>query len=473
MKYIGKVLLLLIMNPFWVVARVPLNTLSKNGSVEVYNIKDYGAVGDGKALNTGAINKAINACIDAGGGIVFVPPGRFLTGTIQLKSNVTLYLDNDATIIATEDKTQFTGSKLKPQNPDQPINLNTKDTISWTSALVLIDKAENVTITGGGTIDGAMIPAVGRHVHGILAFGAKKIDISNIRVTRAGNWSIVGLYVENFKVTNVTVTDGYDGIHIRQGKNILIKNCKLYCRDDAIAGGYWENTVITDCLLNSACNGIRLILPATNLEISYCDIIGPGVFGHHRGTANNPWITNTLTGIILQPGAWGIGKGRLDNIYIHDIKIKDVQTALTFVLNEGNTADNILVENVAATGIYHNACSVEAWPAGSIFKNIKFKNLSVSYQITDRAFINIKDFDRPHTESRPVPYWGFYVRGVKNIQFENLKMSYTGVETRPLMGFDKVENVLLRNVAYKNVPGVNALKYNGATRVKLINFKSQ
>jgi len=473
MKYIGVALLLFTIGPFWCLAQVSLNALGKNGSVKIYNITDYGAVGDGAVLNTGAINKAINACTDGGGGVVFVPPGHFLTGTIQLKSNVTLYLDDDATIVATADKTQFTGSKLKPQDPERPINLNTKDTVSWTNAIVLIDKADNVNITGGGTIDGAMVPAEGRHVHGILAFCAKKTGISNIRVTRAGNWSIVGLYVEDFKVTNVTVTDGYDGIHIRQGKHILIRNCKLYCRDDAIAGGYWEHTVITDCLLNSACNGIRLVLPATDLDISYCDIIGPGVFGHHRGAVNNPWITNTLTGIILQPGAWGIGKGGLDNVYIHDIKIKDVQTALTFVLNEGNTADNILVENVTATGIYHNACSVEAWAAGSLFKNIKFKKLSVSYQVTDSAFTHVKYFQRPRTESRPVPYWGFYVRGVKNIEFDHLKMSYTGIETRPLMGFDDVGSVLLKDISYKRVPGVKTLKYSSATKVKLIHFNSQ
>ncbi|RYZ98603.1 MAG: glycoside hydrolase, partial [Sphingobacteriaceae bacterium] len=405
------------------------------------------------------------------GGTVLVSGGRFLTGTVLLKSNITLYLVSEATIIATDDLTQFKGSMLRPEDPERPVNINTKDIFAWTRALILLDNVNNVTITGTGTIDGALVPKPKRAVHGILAAGANNIDINSITITRAGNWSIVGLYVEDFKVTNVTVTDGYDGIHVRRGKNLVIDNCKLYCRDDAIAGGYWENTVISNCSINSACNGIRLVLPATNLEIKDCDIVGPGVFGHFRGTVNKPLVNDLITGIILQPGAWGIGKGGLDKVYIHDIKIKDAQTALTYVLNEGNTANDILTENVVATGIYQNACSVEAWPNGSTYQNIRFKNISVSYKIASPNFVKVKSFERPATESRPLPYWGFYIRGVKNIAFENIKMDYEGLEERPFMGFDKVENVLLKNVSYKNVPGVNPLKYTGETEIKTDNFK--
>jgi hypothetical protein len=467
------IFLLLMANSFFGLAQTTATgnpTDVKNG--KIFNIKDYGAVGDGKMLNTDAISKTISACLAAGGGTVLVPAGIFLTGTVQLKSNMTLYLDNDATLLATDDLKQFKGSNLRPQDPEQPININTKDIFAWTSALVLVDNAENVTITGKGIIDGALVPKPARHIHGIMVAGSKNVVISNIRVTRAGNWSIVGLYVEDFKVSGVTVTDGYDGIHVRQGKNMVFENCKLYSRDDAIAGGYWENVLITDCLLNSSCNGIRLVLPATNLEIRTCDIVGPGVFGHYRGSVYNPWVTNLLTGIILQPGAWGKGKGPLDNVYIHDIKIKDAQTAFTCVLNEGNSAHGIRVENLVATGIFNNACSLEAWAPGSSYENITFKNVAISYKIASPNFVKVKSFDRPRTESRPVPYWGFYLKGVKNIAFENVKLDYDGAEERPLMGFDNVESVLLKNVSYKKVAGVDPIKNNSNAKVKFVNFKA-
>ena len=342
--------------------------------VKVFNIKDYGAVGDGRFLNTEAINKAITACSEAGGGTVLIPAGRFLTGTVQLKSNITLFLDKNATLMATDDKSQFKGADVKPEDEDEPIGIGTNSMSYWTRAIILLEKVENVTITGTGTIDGmVLVPVPHREIHGIMATESKNIVISDITVTRAGDWSIVGFYVEDYKVSNVTVTDGYDGIHVRSGKRLLFENCKLYSRDDAIAGGYWVDALITDCTLNSACNGIRIVLPVINLEIRNCYIVGPGVFGHNRGPADNPWITSTLTGIIVQPGAWARGPGILDKIYIHDIIIKDVQTALTFVLNEANTAKDIFVENVTAAGISRNACSVEAWPSESKFEHIKIQ----------------------------------------------------------------------------------------------------
>ncbi len=474
MRCLTIMLLLFIAGQFRGVAQSSLNDLTKNGTVKVFNIKDYGAIGDGKTLNTVAINKTITACVEAGGGTVLVPSGRFLTGTVELKSNVTLYIDYNATIMATSDLTQFKGANVRAEDKDQPINVNVRSMSEWTKALILMDKVENVTVTGTGTIDGMTItPKSARVIKGIMTTESKNVLISNIRLTRAGDWSIVGFYVEDYKVSNVNVTDGYDGIHVRRGKNLVFENCKLYSRDDAIAGGYWENALITDCTLNSACNGIRIVGPTTNLEIRNCDIIGPGVFGHNRGPADNPWITNTLTGIIFQPGAWGITRGKSDHIYIHDIRIKDAYTALTFVSNEGNTSDGIRVENVIATGITHNACSVEAWPEGSGYQNVSFKNISVTYSITSPEFINVKTFLRPRTESRPVPYWGFYVKNVKNIEFENMNFDYAGTaENRPLMGFDDVGSVLLKNVKYKKVEGVQPLKYDSSTKVKLVNFKT-
>jgi len=453
-------------------AEYPNNILKKDG--KVFNIKDYGAIGDGKTMSTAAIDKAITSCANAGGGTVLIPNGNFVTGTIVLKSNITLYLEQDAHVIGTTDISEYKSFKLRAEDPLRPINITVKDSLVWCRALVLIEDVHDVAITGTGTIDGSgVIDKRGeegrRGPHGILMGEAKNITISNIRVTRSGNYNILGLGVENVKISGVTVTQGADGIHIRRGKNLLIENCKCYTADDAIAGGYWENMLIKDCLLNSSCNGIRVILPATNLEIANCEIFGPGVFGHPRGTADNPLVTRTLTGIIIQPGAWGLGAGYVDRVNIHDIRIRDMQTAITFVLNEGNTGRNIAVTNLVATGITNNAGSVEAWPKGSTYENVKFKNISIAYNILDRGIIKIREIQRPGTESLPRPYWGFYVRNVKDISFENVKLTYAGTDERPVMGFDSVGKVLLSNVKYKPAGNVRAFKYDKSTNVTLLN----
>jgi len=445
---------------------------SDNYNMEkTYNIKDYGAIGDGHTLNTHAINQAIIACSKAGGGIVRVPQGNYLTGSIMMKSDVTFYLEQGARIIGSSDSRLYRSYKLTHQDPNEPINITVSDSATWCNAIILMDHVQNVTITGTGTVDGNWpIDSSGRHrgPHGILMGDCKNITISDITVTRSGDYNILALFVENLKITGVTIIAGFDGIHIRQGRNLLIKDCKIYSRDDAIAGGYWKHTVIEDCLINSSCNGIRLVLPATDLEIRNCQISGPGVFGHPRGTRMDPLVRRTLTGIILQPGAWGLGAGKLQNIYIHDIRLRDMETAFTFVLNEGNQGNDIFVKDVVATGINRIACSVEAWPDSSYFSHVRFKNISIAYTLNNEHLSQVNDFRRPKTESRPIPYWGFYVRNVKDIEFDHVKMDYTGEDKRPVMGFDHVDKVVLDKVSYRNASGVQALKYSTSTDMKII-----
>lgn len=441
---------------------------------KVFNINDYGAVGDNKTVNTIAINKAIDACANAGGGTVFVPEGNYITGTVLLKSNITLLLEYNGNIIGTDNLKEYKSYKLKTEDPVRPINITVKDSAAWCRALVLLDNVHDVTITGHGTIDGStVVDKQGeegrRGPHGIFMGDCKNITISNIRVTRAGNYNIVGLGLDNATFTNLTIAQGSDGIHIRRGSNLTISNCKFYTSDDAIAGGYWKNMLIKDCLLNSACNGIRVILPATNLEIKDCEIFGPGVFGHRRGSLSHPLVTRTLTGIILQPGAWGAGPGKLDSINIHDIRIRDTQTAFTITLTEGNSGNHINVERIRATGITRNAGSVEGWPDNSKLQNVRFKDISVSYNVEEEDAKNATRVVRPTTESRRLPYWGWYTRNVKNIEFDNVQLDFQGTEVRPVMGFEKVGEVTLKNVKYKKSRSSKQFDIPEETKVKADN----
>ncbi|MDY9919045.1 MAG: glycosyl hydrolase family 28-related protein [Proteiniphilum sp.] len=458
-------------------ARNPLFEHAKSDTVKIFNIKDYGAVGNGKTIDTESINKAISACSDRGGGTVLVPEGKFVTGTVLLKSNVTLHLERNSILLGTDDISQYKYYNIRKNNSERPLHLPLHNNSVWSRALVLLDQVRNVTITGSGRIDGnTIVDKQGeegwRGPHGILIGESQNIEISGITISRSGNYNILGADIEEVELTNLFISEGSDGIHIREGKNIRIENCKIFTSDDAIAGGYWENMLITGCIINSSCNGIRLILPATNLEIMDCEIFGPGIFGHRRGSLNNPLVTNSLTGIIMQPGAWGLGPGSLDKIFIHDVRIRDMQTALTIVLNEGNHAGSIDIENITATGIYRNACSVEAWAEGSKFENIKIKNVSVTYHVDDEQVLGTTGFFRPRTESRALPYWGFYARNVDNIVFENVTFDYLGnKEIRPAMGFEKVNEVILDDVKYRTVSGIDPLKHSQNTTIKKYSLK--
>jgi len=108
-----------------------------------FNVRDYGAVGDGKTMETAAITKAIDACAAAGGGTVYFPPGKYLTGAIVLSSNMTLEVDSGATILGSENRDDY---PLR----DNPWIKGRK----LVSSLIYAEDAENITICGSGTIDG-------------------------------------------------------------------------------------------------------------------------------------------------------------------------------------------------------------------------------------------------------------------------------------------------------------------------------
>src|SRR6266567_503515 len=116
-------LMVLVIAALW-----PLQLLAADAST--FNVRDYGAKGDGATLDTAALNKAIEACATAGGGQVLVPPGKYLTGTVHLKSDVTLMLEAGATILGTPDLDQY--QNFAPPR-GTPLAANTR----WHRALIL------------------------------------------------------------------------------------------------------------------------------------------------------------------------------------------------------------------------------------------------------------------------------------------------------------------------------------------------
>jgi hypothetical protein len=251
--------------------------------------------------------------------------------------------------------------------------------------------------------------------------------------------------IDNAVFSRLTFNEGWDGIHIRGGKNIIIRNSSFFTGDDAIAGGYWENMVVADCHINSSCNGIRIIMPVENMTVSHCAFAGPGRYPHR--TSREKQRTNMLSAILLQPGGWVTAPGFVDNIHIHDITISNVNNPLMFVLNEGNTAGKILVERVKAEAVNSFAASVESWKGG-VFDEVIFRDVSIEYVGNPDASSSDAALRQPPADARPLPCWAWFVRNVKNITFENVELRYTGTDPRPSFYFDNVYSVKFNGVNY-------------------------
>jgi polygalacturonase len=237
-----------------------------------YNIKDFGAKGNGKSSNTVAINNAIKACNENGGGIVLVPAGKYLSGTIELLDNVELRLAEGAELIASLDLNDYKPYKCLR---DDFMKYKVAYTEYWNRSFILAQRVKNIAITGDGVINSNHLvdpngEGRSRGPHCIMLGEVDGVTIRGVHITEASNYGVMGYEVVNATFDNIKVTKGHDAIHLRGAKNLMIRDCSFETGDDCIAGGFWENAVIKNCYIHSTCNGIRIIFPVKDLEISHC-----------------------------------------------------------------------------------------------------------------------------------------------------------------------------------------------------------
>jgi hypothetical protein len=428
-----------------VVGLVVVTQAALAAAAGVFNIRDYGAAGDGKTLDTPSINKAIEACAAAGGGQVLLPPGRYLSGTVHLKSRMTLFLEAGAVLVGTTKLDQY-------EYPTPPAFMPEAQWGKWYRALVLGDGLEDIAIAGQGTIDGNKVfdPTGEERMRGPHTFvfvHCRKVTVRDVSFVDSANYAIFFMVSDHVDIRNVKFTGGWDGVHFRGGpdrpcRDVSIVGCEFFTGDDSIAGRYWDNTLISGCIINSSCNGIRLIGPATDLIVHDCLFYGPGIYPHRTSDRHN-----MLAGINLQPGAWDATKGDLDGVLISDITMHNVSTPFHFSLKSGNTAGSIVVSRVTATGVYLAAASVESW-APEPFKNVVFRDVTIGYKgggTREQAQMKVES---PGTDARPLPAWGFYARNVQNLQFDNVRLRCEEEDLRPVLMCDHVDRLMLEDFNY-------------------------
>ena len=309
-----------------------------------YLITDYGAVGDGKTLNTSVINKVIETCAKAGGGKVIIPPGRFLSGPIFLKSNINVEIQAGATLIANNDIKNCPTVYGRWEGIDRKIY----------ASIFTGHDLENVSITGRGTIDGQgkvwwdaywktaqirrEMGIAGREPNNpdsaplewprprtINLYRCKNVLVRDITILNSPSWTVHPVYCEDVTVDNVRIfqpadSPNTDGVNPDSCKNVRIANCHIDVGDDCITikSGYNED-------------GRRVGIPCENVVITNCTMIhghGGVVIGSEMsGDVRNVTISNcvfdgTMRGLRIKTSRdrGGIVEDiRADNIVMRDI----------------------------------------------------------------------------------------------------------------------------------------------------------
>ena len=254
-----------------------------------YNIVDFGAI-QGDILQTKAIQSAIDACFLNGGGKVIIPEGIFRTGGLRLRSNVNLHLKSGAFLIGSDnpdDYCDFINDETEPlyfdEQEQEKRGRSAYPLSRWCNAIIRAINAENIAVTGEkySYIDGVnCYDEVGeekyRGPHIMSIWDCENIKLEGFTLKDSANWSMAIFNSKNISAKNITVYAGHDGIDLRTCDNVIVEDCRFYTGDDPVAGFDNHDVVVRNCVINTACNGLRF--GGNNVLFENIKAFGPANF---------------------------------------------------------------------------------------------------------------------------------------------------------------------------------------------------
>ncbi len=431
-----------------------MSSIPASPAADRFDVRAHGARGDRATEDTAAIQRAIDACGQAGGGVVVFPAGRYLSGSLRLRSGVNLHLEAGARLVGT------TNLSLYAQ-PTVPAFMPEAKWGKWHRGLILGEGVEDVALSGPGIIDGNRVfDPTGeermRGPHTLVLLDCRRVRVRDVTFVDSANYAVFFQISDDVEFRDVKFVGGWDGIHWRGApdrwcRNVKILGCQFYTGDDAIAGRYWHDTVIQDCLVNSSCNGLRLIGPATRLTVANNLFRGPGEQPHR--TSGEKRRTNMLSGIILQPGAWDATTGPLDEVLLANNVMERVASPVTIWTRAGNTVGRVTVDGLKATGVYRSALSVESWAPEPI-GHVVFRDVQIEFDGGGKAWSSEQGVKGPGVDARALPAWGLYARHVRRLVLEDVRLGLAADDTRPVIHAENVETLALDGFRHPTVAGV-------------------
>lgn len=494
MKRIRPVLFCILFMPALLCMQLQTSYGQQAQGKSTYNIVKYGAIADGRTLNTKAIQAAINAANAAKGGKVLVPKGKFLTGSIEIKSRVDLYLEEGAVLLGSTDPADYRAmdTKGRPVSPKKDDNSQL--------ALILANRANSISLSGKGQIDGQgrtlALNIDSLHHAGIRIdpnYSKKSMRPSEtvrpklFRFSQCNQIKITGLTIKNgacwglsfelcsyLSITHIALTNraywNNDGMDITDCQNVSITDCDVNAADDGIClksyypGHFNDRIYIANCTIRSSASAIKF---------------GTASYGGFRNvTIKNIEISDTFRSAIALESVDG---GVIENINIQNIHAVNTGNAIFIRLGHRDgqapgLVKNILIKDVKVTvpfgrpdieydmrgpevDFFHNPfpASIAGIPGHDI-ENVVLENIEISYPgraSKGMAYIPLGRLNQvPEDEkSYPefsmfaeLPAWGFYVRHASGLTFKNIKLTIANPDFRPAFVFDDVDGLKMEQV---------------------------
>ncbi len=466
----------------------------RNATPGIYNIKNFGATGDGLALDSKAINTAIQTAANNGGGTVFIPAGNYLCGSIRLKSNIHLYLDQGATLIAAAVKAE---NDYDEEEPGSKTDFQDKGHSHWHNSLIWGEGLHDLSITGSGRIWGKGLYRGGADSKqsankSIALLNCRNVTLKDFSILHGGWFAILATGTDNLTVDNLRMDTNRDGIDVDACRNVRIANCLVNSpTDDGIclkssfaldSARSTDNVTITNCQLSGYDEG-SLLDGTYRRSPPYKDRYPTGrikLGTESNGGFRNITISNCVfeycNGLSLET----VDGALLEDITIDNITMRDVKAPLFLRLGARlrgpagtppGTLRRIRISNIVA----YNALALDGTSTisgipGHPIEDVSLSNIDIWYQGGDLDTLStpVPENEKKYPEPgmfEDLPVYGLYVRHAKNITLTDVSFHFNQPDHRAPLAFDDVDGLYLRHVDAQRLPGSKAMLLKNITHL--------
>jgi polygalacturonase len=452
-----------------------------------YDVRVFGAKGDGKTLDTPAVNKAIEVAAAAGGGIVRFSAGAYLCYSVHLKSNIVLLLDPGATIVAAS-PAQSGGGGYDPPEPNSWDKFQDFGHSHWRNSLLWGEGIENLSILGPGLIwgkglsrgegDTALAAGVGNK--SISLKNCRNVTLRDVSILHGGHFAILATGVDNLTIDNLRIDTNRDAIDVDCCRNVRISNCSInspwddgICLKSSYGLGFARSTdqvTICNCYVTGGYEE-GTMLDATYKRIGEAPRNGRIKFGtESNGGFRNITVSNCVVedcrGLALE----AVDGAHLEDVSISNITMRDI-TDVPMFLRLGRRMrgpqgtpigelrrvriSNVIVSNCAS----RQAAIISGIPGHSI-EDVKLSDIYVLHQGGGRkedAAIRPPELEDVYPEpSRfgTMPVHAFYIRHVKSIEMHDIEVKPMNQDLRPGFSLEDVQGADFTHIKVAQAPEV-------------------
>ena len=464
-----------------------------------FNVRDFGAVGDGRALDSPAIDRAIEAAAAAGGGTVLAPAGTYLSGSIHLKSNIHLIIDAGAVILGA-------AQGLNAYDQTEPFTLGGYQDgghCFFHNSLIWGENLTNVSITGSGMINGGGLARADEILDEMCGFNhwqtpntktlppvrlgnkaialklCKHVLIRDVTIFHGGHFAILVTGCDNLTVDNVMMDTDRDGIDIDCCRNTTVSNCRVNSPgDDAICpkstyalgeSRLTENLTIVACQVSGFEEGTLLdgtMKPSRsrNGRIKF----GTESSGGFRNCTVANCTFRSCFGLALEE----VDGGVMEDIAINNLTMVDVANYAIYIttgkrnrtpnVTTNSRLKNILISNVIVDGV-DRMSGIQIWglPEQPL-EGIRLENIRLTSKgggTAKDAVINPKELGTGYPDPSKIgtlPAYGVYARHVKGLELANVNVNFLTDDLRPAASFVDVRDLEIDNFKPQTSAGVQA-----------------